>query len=238
VTSGEEAVATAVGGALLGGLAGRAVGAAPLGAVIGGINGAVAGFRGICDWISVRGRAAFVLDSTWSMVSTGAGLVLMSASKARELLTGRAMGYEPSLSSRRNRFVHRGGVVLRRGFAVTIGNVINGAADRRGELTESRRHLVDEHEDVHVWQERVLGPLYPVLYTGWFIGGVLLAIGRRGRSNALSLSDDIDNLAYYRNPFEWHAYSRAGEWPPAWVDSERVWRRPFRWSEGSPTTRR
>ncbi|MFM8946995.1 MAG: hypothetical protein ACKOJC_09865, partial [Actinomycetota bacterium] len=137
MTSGEEAVATAVGGALLGGLAGRAVGAAPLGAVIGGINGAVAGFRGIYDWKSVRGRVAFVLDSTWSMVSTGAGLVLMSASKAREVTTGRKMGYEPSLSSRRNRFVHRGGVVLRRGFAVTIGNVINGAADRRDELTES-----------------------------------------------------------------------------------------------------
>lgn len=238
MTSGEEAVATAIGGALLGGLAGRAVGATSLGAVIGGLNGAVAGFRGIYDWRSTRGRSAFVLDSTWSLVATGAGLVLMAGSKASEVFTGRPMGYESDLSSRRNRFVHRGGLVLRRGFAVTMGNVINGAADRRGDLTESRRHLVDEHEEVHVWQERALGPLYPVLYTGWFIGGVVLAVGRRGRSTETSLANDIDHLAYYRNPFEWHAYSRAGEWPPSWVDPERVWRRPFRWSAGIRAARR
>lgn len=236
--SGEEAAASAIGGALLGGLAGRAIGAAPLGAAIGGLNGAIAGYRGIYDWHSARGRLAFVLDSTWSMVSTGAGLVLMAASKTSEAVTGRNMDYEPSLSSRRNRFVHRGGVVLRRGFAVTIGNVINGAADRRGELTDGRRRLVNEHEEVHVWQERILGPLYPVLYTGWFLGGVALALVRRGRRNTIPLAQDIDNLAYYRNPFEWHAYSRAGEWPPAWVDPLRVWSRPLRWSAGIPGVRR
>ena len=236
--SGEEAVATAIGGAVLGGLAGRTFGAAPLGGAIGGINGAIAGYRGIYDWRSARGRLAFVLDSTWSMVSTGAGLVLLLASKVREASTGRTMEYEPDLSFRRNRFVHRGGVVLRRGFAVTIGNVINGAADRRGELTEGRRRLVEDHEEVHVWQERIFGPLYPVLYTGWFLGGVVMAVLRRGRRNTIRLADDIDNLAYYRNPFEWHAYSRAGEWPPTWVDPQRVWSRPFRWSAGIPRVRR
>lgn len=236
--SGEEAVATAIGGAVLGGLAGRTVGAAPLGVAIGGINGAIAGYRGIYDWRSARGRLAFVLDSTWSMVSTGAGLVLLLASKVREASTGRTIEYEPDLSFRRNRFVHRGGVVVRRGFAVTIGNVINGAADRRGELTEGRRRLVEDHEEVHVWQERIFGPLYPVLYTGWFLGGVVVAVLRRGRRNTIRLADDIDNLAYYRNPFEWHAYSRAGDWPPTWVDPQRVWSRPFRWSAGIPRVRR
>ena len=29
---------------------------------------------------------------------------------------------------------------------------------------------IDDHEDVHVWQARWFGPLYPVLYVGWLVG--------------------------------------------------------------------
>ncbi|MEY4360699.1 MAG: hypothetical protein RL391_5 [Actinomycetota bacterium] len=223
-----ETMAVGLGGAVLGGLAGRMAGSTALGASIGAANGIIAGHRRIYDWTTLRGRGAFVLDSTWSLASTGAGLILLGSSKVKEQITGRSSGYDHSLSFRRNRMVHRGGVVLRRGFAVTIGNVINGAANRQGELTESRRRLVDEHEEVHVWQERAWGPLYPVLYLGWFIVGAAVALFRRSRNDSVSLGDEIDYLAYYRNPFEWHAYSRGGEWPPSWIDADRVWRRPFR----------
>jgi hypothetical protein len=222
-----------VSGAVLGGIAGRAVGAPFLGAAIGGINGALTGWRQIYEWRSWRGRVAFLLDSTWALATTGSGLVLLAISEIRSLVTGRVIGFEPELSVRRNRMVHRGGVVLRRGFAVTIGNIVNGATDRQGRLTESRRRLVEDHEDVHVWQARIFGPLYPVLYLGWFVAGIIVALVRRSRRPAASLLDDIDHLSYYRNPFEWHAYSRAGQWPPHWVDADRVWKRPFRATSGS-----
>ena len=237
MNSSGESVASAVGGAVLGGVAGRMGGAPLLGATIGGLNGAITGRRGIYAWKSWRGRVAFVLDSTWALATTGGGLVLMAISEIRSLVSGRAAGFEPSLSIRRDRMVHRGGVVLRRGFAVTIGNVVNGAADRQGQLPESRRRLVDDHEDVHVWQARILGPLYPLLYLGWFVAGVVVATVRRPRRAGGSLLDDIDHLSYYRNPFEWHAYSRAGQWPPSWVDADRVWKRPFRATSGSRATR-
>lgn len=228
MTPRDEAAVSAIGGAFLGGIAGHLVGAGGLGAVIGATNGAVTGWRRIYDWRSPRGRLAFILDSTWSMATTASGLVLLGVSKVRQTVTGQAVGFEPSLSVRKSRMVHRGGVVPRRGFAVTIGNVVNGAADRHGELPASRCRLVDEHEDVHVWQARILGPLYPILYLGWFIGGVLVATIRGRRVPNRSLVEEIDRLAYYMNPFEWHAYSRGGNWPPAAVDSDRVWKRPFR----------
>jgi len=170
---------------------------------------------------------------------------VLGITRLRERLFGVSAGYEHSLSERQNRIVHRDGVVLRRGFAVTVGTVVNGAAGRDGVLTERRRKLVTDHEDVHVWQQRVFGPLYPIAYLGWFIGGVLISVVRRALSrNEAELSTEIDRFAYYRNPFEWHAYTCDANWPPHGVDPRSVWAerfpisewvpRPFRESAGTP----
>ena len=32
---------------------------------------------------------------------------------------------------------------------------------------ESRRRLVTDHEDVHIWQSRIMGPIFPIVYLGW-----------------------------------------------------------------------
>lgn len=227
-----EIWASTLGGAALGGLTGRMVGATALGALVGGANGWLTARRRIYDWSSTRGRLAFVLDSTWALASTAAGLVLVLVSYVRERLGGAPVGYEPTLSERANRMVHRGGFVLRRGFALTIGNVIDGAAGADGRLTERRRKLVIRHEDVHVWQARLLGPIYPIAYGAWFIGGSVIAALRSARSDR-STSELVDAYAYYRNPFEWHAYSRDDNWPPAGVDPGLVWRERFRSSRGT-----
>lgn len=237
MTVDRETIATAIGGAALGAVAGGVVGAPVLGASIGGVNGWLTGWRRVYDWSSWRGRAAFVLDSTWALVSTGAGVVLLAGSYLRERAGGRVVGFETSLSRRQNRMVHCGGIVLRRGFAVTIGNVINGAGGVDGRVTERRRKLVTDHEDVHVWQERVAGPLYPVFYGLWYAGGTVAALAHRSRSSR-RLSELIDAYAYYRNPLEWYAYSRDDNWPPAGVDRSLVWKRSLRGFGGSRAERR
>ncbi|TEX46739.1 MAG: hypothetical protein B7C54_05980 [Acidimicrobiales bacterium mtb01] len=240
-----EVVGTAVGGALLGAMAGRALRSTALGATVGFVHGWITGRRRIYDWSSRRGRAAFVLDHSWALPTTAAGLVVLGITWLRERLSGVSAGYESSLSERQNRIVHRAGVVLRRGFAVTVGTVVNGAAGRDGQLTERRRKLVTDHEDVHVWQQRVFGPLYPIAYVGWFVGGVLVSVVRRALSrNDAELSTEIDRFAYYRNPFEWHAYTCDANWPPHGVDPQSVWAerfpisewvpQPFRESAGTP----
>lgn len=241
-----ESITTGAIGALLGGLTGMVWGVPRLGAFVGGCHGWLAGRLRVYELRAKQGVVAFVLDHTWALPTTIGGTIAMTAGELRRRLSGVDPGFDEELSSRRNRFVFRGGFVLRRGFALTVGAVITGAGDAAGNLTDRRRRLVDDHEDVHVWQARLLGPVYPMLYASWFVGGVLVAVARRlsGRASR-TLSDEIDTLAYYRNPFEWHAYTCDDNWPPAGVDSRSVWRDRFplqewipkglRESAGSPT---
>ena len=248
-SSDREALATGVVGAILGGLTGSVWGSPRLGALAGGVHGWLAGRRRIYDWRRRLGVVAFLLDHTWALPSTMAAATSMMFSNVRSRISGHDAGFDESLSARRNRFVFRRGFVLRRGFALTVGSVVSGAADDRGEITERRRRLVDRHENVHVCQSRVLGPLYPLLYGSWFAVGAVVAAARHLlRRPSGSLIADVDYLAYYRNPFEWHAYTCDDNWPPAGVDPGSVWKHRFPMSDrmrdavrgfaGNPTTPR
>jgi hypothetical protein len=189
-------------------------------AAVGAANGALCGWRGIYDWSCSSGSVAAVLDSTWGIVMTTAGL----ASQALGLVRGEP-GYAASLSRRSDRIVYRRGFVPRRGFAITVGNVISGAGDVE---RPRRRRLVTDHEHVHVWQSRWLGPLYPVLYGGWLLGGgavgALVWVTRR-RSDPFTKV--VESCAYYLNPFEWWAYSRDAHWPPSGKVAGLGWKRPI-----------
>lgn len=204
-----------------------------VGAVVGAVSGAVAGANRVYDWRSTRGRMSFVLDHTWALLTTTTGMLALGLNR----LLGDP-GLDTELSERRNRLVHRRGFVLRRGFAVTFGYVVNGAGASDGSMPPSRRALVEQHEDVHVWQARTLGPLYAVGYVSWTVVGAMVATGSWiMRRPGPSLVRRVDAYAYYRNPFEWYAYSRDGNWPPRAVEATRVWRRPFPGSNGRATVR-
>jgi hypothetical protein len=205
-----EMLLTGVAGALLAGLTGRIIGIGRWGLVVGLINGLVTGRRRVYDWRSRDGVVAFVADHTWALATTSSGVVALGLNSVSDA------GYEPELSERQNRMVHRRGFVLRRGFAVTFGNVVNGAADEHGELTERRRTLVTVHEDAHVRQARMFGPVYPLLYGAWFVGGALVGATKWLMSDrSVALSRMVDTDAYYRNPFERHAYKLQGVSTPA-----------------------
>lgn len=221
--SSAEAVAVGVVGAVLSGavcglVGGRFVGLAA--GAVGLANGAVSGWRGVYDLSSLRGRAAFVLDSTWALPTTFAGVVSHAVGRLRG-----EPGYVHALSHRRNRHVYERGFQPRRGFATTFGNVVNGA----GDTSHPRRaKLVTDHEDVHVWQARWFGPLYPVLYVSWMIGGgiggaVLWVLRRRDQP----FTRVVESCAYYLNPFEYWAYSRDAHWPPAGLASGLGPQRPI-----------
>ena len=200
-----EAAAVGAAGAALGAGAGALVGLAAPAAVVAATNGVVAGYRQIYDWQTQKGRLAFVLDSTWALATTSAGLVshlIGRVTKSR---------YDESLSRRSNRHVYERGFVVRRNFAVTVGNVVSGAGDT---TDERRRNLVTDHEDVHIWQSRMLGPLFPVMYLGWMVVIAPVAVigwarGRLSGDRSTSLWAAIDKCAYWQNPLERQAYLRA-----------------------------
>lgn len=214
-----EAAALGMLGGAFAGAVGRPFGLSLPFAAIGAANGAIGGWRRIYDWQRSTGVVAFTLDSTWSLPMTAAGTM----SQVLGLVRGRP-GYDASLSRRANRQVFRRGFVPRRGFAITVGNVISGA----GETTDARRRrLVTDHEDVHVWQARWFGPLYPLMYGAWMLGGgafgSLVWLVRRRDERFTKV---VESCAYYLNPFEWWAYSRHGHWPPSGKVDGLGWRRP------------
>lgn len=215
-----EAAAVAALGCAFGAAVGRPFGLSVPFGIVGGVNGGISGWRGTYDWGCSNGPVAFTLDSTWALPMTAAGLF----SHAVAAVTKRS-GYAATLSRRQNRHVYQRGFMPRRGFAITVGNVVSGAGDTS--LTR-RQRLVTEHEDIHIWQARWFGPAYPVLYVGWMVGGgaigaVVWVLHRRNER----LTKVVESCAYYINPFEWWAYSRAGHWPPSAKSPGLGWRRPI-----------
>jgi hypothetical protein len=214
-----EAVAAGVAGAALAGAAGSVVGLALPAALVGGLNGAVSGARRVYGWRTPKGVAAFVLDSTWALGTTAAGLAAHVVGTVRG-----DPGFVPTLSERQNRHVYARGFQPRAGFAITLGNVVNGVRD----ATNPRRtKLVTDHEDVHVWQARLFGPAYPMLYLGWMVGGsavgaAVWAVRRRDQP----FGKVVESYAYYANPFEWWAYSRDDHWPPSGKVPGVGWAKP------------
>ncbi len=176
--------------------------------IVGAINGAICGWCRTYAWRRVDGMVAFVLDSTWAALPVALGLLAHLGAR----LQRDDPGHEWSLGHRQNRHVYRRGVALKAGFAFTIGNVISGAGDVD---RPRRRRLVTDHEDVHVWQSRWFGPLYPVLYGLWSLAALAVAAvvwAARGRRQPLAKV--VESFSYYTNPFEWWAYSRDDLWPP------------------------
>jgi hypothetical protein len=193
-------------------------------AVVGAINGVFSGWRRIHCWRSPRGWAAFVLDSTWALITTAAALFAHAVAAVQR----RPGNYVAELSERSDRHVYVNGFAPRRGFLTTLGNVVSGAGP---EIRTSpwRQRVVTDHEDVHVWQARWWGPLYPVLYGLWtVIGGAVGAVRWIVQGRKEKLWNVIETTAYYSNPFEWWAYSRQGRWPPPGAIARLTWRRPAR----------
>ncbi len=219
---GEAAVTGAL-GAGAGWMAGSVIGLAPVGAALAGINGAVSGYLGIYDWRHRRGWAGAVLDSTWGLVGTGLGLGLHAIN-----LVWPGAGYVDELSRRRGRHVYSGGMALRGGFAVALGNVISNAGGRVGLRGESRRarrrrQFVTDHEELHIWQSRWFGPVFHLAYGAWLIGGgvagAMLWVVVGGR-----FLNAVETVAYYDNPFEYWAYRNDGYWPPRGVHPKLAWK--------------
>jgi hypothetical protein len=223
-----EASLTTLAGAALGGAAGL-LGGVPVAIATGvsaGVNGAFGGYRQVYDWRRAKGWFAFVTDSTWGLLGTTLGNLLNVVNLAR-----RESGYRADFSFRQNRHVFERGAAAKRGFAFTHGHVISNAATGRESLGEERRPFIDRHEGLHVWQSRLFGPIYQLVYVIWFAGGA--AVGATAwalKRQKPKMRKMVETAAYYDNPFEFWAYKHDGHWENNSAEPTLKWRRP-KWLE-------
>ncbi len=217
-----ECVVTAVVGAAGGLWIGRVLGLELIAALVAGLNGAVSGFYGIYDWRSRRGWAAAMLDSTWGLLGTCQAMVLHIVNV---FVPG--ADYLEFQSYRQNRHVYDRGFRLQGTFALAGGNVISnggGLVGLRGTSAASsrRRQFVTAHEELHIWQSRLLGPLFQITYAFWaVVGGVIGTVVWPMVPG--SLRSVVETTAYYNNPFEYWAYRRDGYWPPSGANENLAW---------------
>ena len=132
------------------------------------------------------------------------------------------------LSRRRNRHVYERGWTVRRGFALSLGNVVTGgggAAGLSGETEGSlrRRKLVEVHEQTHIFQSRAFGPLYTFGYGLWMAVGALAGLATALITDRQRIWSVVETFAYYDNPFEYWAYRKDRYWPPRGAHPRFVW---------------
>jgi len=162
--------------------------------VFGGLAGFWDGFHRIHDWRRFGGLA-FLLDVTWGFAATCIGVV----AHFLNLGWGR-----PIDSCRRGAHRYDAGVCTNRQFAIALGNVC-GNLQGRGEGP------LFLHESIHVFQNRVFGPLYLFSYLFWMAALLVpsliwgLVVGRPG--------EVIYAWCYANNPWEEWAYRYGGSRP-------------------------
>ena len=114
---------------------------------------------------------------------------------------------------RSNNHRYKRGFALNGRFAFTQGAVMSN-------LSRDSSDNLWHHEHLHVWQNRIFGPLFTITYVAWmillFIPSLIVAAIARA-----DFGDTIMALCYYNNPWEVWAYKVGGWRNPfmAWPDA-------------------
>jgi hypothetical protein len=197
------------GAGLLGTSYNTATYAAGAGAISAGLNGAFTGARQTYNWESPVGYLAFAADSTWGLIGTTLGNILNIAN------TAGAGEYNAEFSRRQNRQVFDGGVQLKAGFDLTLGNFVSHDSGNRADF-------LNAHEDLHIWQNRAFGPVYTVAP---IVMGVVGVVGASIYAPIAgeNWGDSFLTLGYYNNPFEAWAYSVDNGGNPDVPQEELCW---------------
>jgi RHS repeat-associated protein len=220
LTALETALTTTIGmwlGGITGFLVGGPVGLV-IGAIMGGMNGLISGMTGIYNWKSIDGWLAFLSDSTWGLIGTSLGNIVHIIN----LFYGNA-NYRSDLSHRQNRHVYEGGFAIKSDFAFTMGNVISNASQGTGSISARGLSFIAQHEELHVWQNRIFGPLFQATYIVWAVGGFIVGTVVWFFHTDQDYGSVIETAAYYDNPFEYWAYKNDSNWPPSGANPVIRW---------------
>ncbi|MBX9640894.1 MAG: PE family protein [Mycobacteriaceae bacterium] len=166
----------------------------------------------IYDFSDPRGWGAFILDYTWGAPGTALGYAVQIVNEFTP-----NSNYDPALSALAGSHVYRGGIGLS-GYATTFGNVTTSLGYR-----PKAEDLMLNHEALHVWQNRLFGPLFSASYYAWTAGGSVVGTGYWMLHPDEDLPRLIMTAAYYDNPWETWAYRNDHAWPPPGATPALLW---------------
>jgi hypothetical protein len=156
------------------------------------------GFRRTHDW-SGLGVPRFLGDMTWGLPLTVHALALHII----DTIFGTV-----SSDARQGATRYSGGFRIKGNFAFTQGNVLSNLSRGPGDTLYA-------HEQVHVFQNRVFGPLFWMTYFGWlilfgFFGLVAWAIFRNAtNASGTPVASSFPMWwGYFNNPWELWAYGK------------------------------
>jgi RHS repeat-associated protein len=182
----------------------------PIGAVNGAMNGLMSGVHQIYSWDDITGWLAFTADSSLGIVGTTSG------NQVHFLNIFKSSDYRKDLSKRQNRHVYAHGVRIKEGFFFAQGNVVSNASGNVGldpNTADGRLRLrkLDQHETLHIWQNRIAGPIFTSSYVGWLIVGSVTALNTWFADTEDDLGKRIHSMAYRSNPWEVWAFGNVDE---------------------------
>jgi hypothetical protein len=161
---------------------------------VGGLVGVMDGLWATHRWLGL-GIFGFGLDVTWGLGGSTNGVLLHLINT---FITTHADG-PAEIRQEVHRYIQ--GFYLKVDFAFTQGAVMS---DMNGWTPGSD---LFEHESLHVWQNRILGPLYWFSYAAWMLVTLIpsLIAGLIGGA----VGDAVQWWTYYNNPWEVMAYGIA-----------------------------
>lgn len=168
---------------------------------IGGLVGLNDGLWAIQRWLGL-GVVTFLLDVTWGLAGSTNGALLHLIN----IGWGDHADGEPE--NRQSAHRYKSGFCLKPNFAFTQGAVMS-----RMRHTNSGDHApgsdLHNHEFIHVWQNRILGPFFWFSYMGWMAVLALPALVAGLISTGRQVGQALERWCYYNDPWEVMAYSIA-----------------------------
>jgi hypothetical protein len=162
--------------------------------IVGGGVGVTDGLWATHRWLGI-GPLAFLLDVTWGLGGSTNGLLLHLVNFA----WGEHADGDGEIRLEAHRY--KAGSYIKPHFAFTQGAVMSDTGGWNPSTD------LFKHESLHIWQNRILGPLFWFSYVGWMIVSFIPALvaGLIGSK----VGDALTWWTYFDNPWEVMAYGIA-----------------------------
>jgi hypothetical protein len=159
-------------------------------ASVGAFTGMMDGLWQTHKWLGI-GPLAFVLDETWGLPGTTQGDVLH--------LLNFAWG-DHARETRTDAHRYNSGFAWLPNSAFTQGAVMSSNNDPAGSA-------VFEHENTHVWQNRLFGPFFTWSYVLWLLLWLIPGLIFGAAASGVGVGQGITAWSYYNNPWEVWGYA-------------------------------